>query len=457
MSTIIPRYAFWNPGTWQIPKLYWDAFSDEQRIHAICKQLGKVIAYADFLGTNVDDIAARLKAIEEGQLDPYIIAAIEAWFEENQPEIMAALENLNEALPIADFNAEHTVSGALSDLNSAISAVNDRFPVQTADIADESVTADKIKDGTIGADKLGEFYNDDIGNLQTQIDTIRNKDIYERKYWYCDSVNGDDQNDGLTAATAFKTFERAMRVREEGYTDINIRFLPGDYYNYDWRWTNITVHLIGYDGATMHMAPQELFNVYNCYIHFESQAQAQGKCVFTFDNGIHTDASSLWCNNVELIGGSTDSGAPRRIDCYMSSSTFIDVTFNHINFMLRNGVYSISAGEIINNDSKISRVTCQNALIGIYNLEDTTSALDSDVSTDYGYVDLQYCHASLYFDANMALPGTYKYNAFLRTRFSTVEMTNASYQRVIANSNNASGCTGHSSLIHAKTSLDIVT
>lgn len=94
MTGFIPRYAFWNPSTWAIPTLYWDTFSMEQRIHAICRQLGKVINYADMLGINVDDIASRLKAIEEGQLDPYIIAAIEQWFEDNEPEIVQALADL---------------------------------------------------------------------------------------------------------------------------------------------------------------------------------------------------------------------------------------------------------------------------------------------------------------------------------------------------------------------------
>lgn len=94
----VKRWAFWNPATWSIPKLYWDAWSQEQRLHAICRQLEKVIKYADYLGVNVDDIAARLKAIEEGQLDDFIVSAIETWFEENEPEIVQALETLQDEI-----------------------------------------------------------------------------------------------------------------------------------------------------------------------------------------------------------------------------------------------------------------------------------------------------------------------------------------------------------------------
>lgn len=50
---IIEKYRYWEPSTWTIPKLYWDAFSHEQRIHAICHQLSKIIAYAEYLGENV--------------------------------------------------------------------------------------------------------------------------------------------------------------------------------------------------------------------------------------------------------------------------------------------------------------------------------------------------------------------------------------------------------------------
>lgn len=117
----ITRWAFWNPATWSIPKLYWDAWSQEQRIHAICRQLEKVIKYADYIGVNVDDIAARLKAIEEGQLDPIIEAAIEAWFEEHEPEIASAIEQLQEDVQtIVDeigtgFDSENTISKAIAD------------------------------------------------------------------------------------------------------------------------------------------------------------------------------------------------------------------------------------------------------------------------------------------------------------------------------------------------------
>lgn len=124
----VKRFEFWNPSTWAIPALYWDTFSQEQRIHAICRQLGKVVAYADYLGVNVDDIAARLKAIEDGELDEIITAAIEQWFEEHEPEITAALAALNEALPIDEFDAENTVKSAIDAVTERIEPIEEKIP-----------------------------------------------------------------------------------------------------------------------------------------------------------------------------------------------------------------------------------------------------------------------------------------------------------------------------------------
>lgn len=197
---IIQRFAFWNPGTWQIPKLYWDAFSDEQRIHAICKQLGKVIAYADYLGINVDDIAERLKAIEEGQLDPIIIAAIEQWFEDNQPAIMTALQNLNDALPITDFDSVNTVKAAIdavgediATIEGDIDALEGKFPIQTADIANGAITTEKIADASIDAAKIKKelISKLSIGSRYIKPMYIGSFVNYSGKYKYLNSADTD--------------------------------------------------------------------------------------------------------------------------------------------------------------------------------------------------------------------------------------------------------------------------
>ena len=189
----ISRYAFWNPATWSIPSLYWDTMSQEQRYHAICRQLSKIIQYADYLGINVDDIAGRLEAIEKGELNDFIVQAIEDWFNDNQPAIVSALAALNDALPvgdydsantvsdrfanienlipITDFNANDTIADALRDLANLfpytafddVNTVDARFDVIEANswvttnrIADSNVTTAKIADTNVTTAKIAD-------------------------------------------------------------------------------------------------------------------------------------------------------------------------------------------------------------------------------------------------------------------------------------------------------------
>ena len=86
----IPRFSFWDPGTWTIPKLYWDAFSQEQRIHAICKQLAKIIGYADYISNQVNENSTDISELQnlfeqfmESGFDDYYAEQNERWINDN--------------------------------------------------------------------------------------------------------------------------------------------------------------------------------------------------------------------------------------------------------------------------------------------------------------------------------------------------------------------------------------
>lgn len=91
----IPRYKLWSPATWSIPKLYWDAFSQEQRIHAICMQISKLIDYADMLGIDITadreaiaDLENRLNEFQESGFEDYYEEQLSQWINANMPEII---------------------------------------------------------------------------------------------------------------------------------------------------------------------------------------------------------------------------------------------------------------------------------------------------------------------------------------------------------------------------------
>lgn len=78
-----------------VPQLYWNVDSNEQRYHLLCRQLHKLICYADMLGEKINithDDVARLEAEfekfkESGFLD-YYEQQLEAWINANMPEII---------------------------------------------------------------------------------------------------------------------------------------------------------------------------------------------------------------------------------------------------------------------------------------------------------------------------------------------------------------------------------
>lgn len=93
---LISPYHLWEPPTWIIPKMYWDAMSQEQRIHAICRQIEKLICYADYLGGNVDDLTIKYDELKadfdkfmESGFDDYYYEQIEQWIINHMPEIIS--------------------------------------------------------------------------------------------------------------------------------------------------------------------------------------------------------------------------------------------------------------------------------------------------------------------------------------------------------------------------------
>lgn len=93
--TAIPLYNAFTQLTPVIPKMYWDVYSQEERIKAICEHIDKIIAYANTLGIqinkNTDQIEKILDEFDEfkaGAYDDYYEKVISKWVEVNMPSIM---------------------------------------------------------------------------------------------------------------------------------------------------------------------------------------------------------------------------------------------------------------------------------------------------------------------------------------------------------------------------------
>lgn len=91
-NRLIPAYFGWTDFTAVIPSLYWDVYSSEQRYHAICKELNKVICYCEMVGDNVNlnaehiaELVDEFNKFKESGFYDYYAEQIEAWIDDNLP------------------------------------------------------------------------------------------------------------------------------------------------------------------------------------------------------------------------------------------------------------------------------------------------------------------------------------------------------------------------------------
>lgn len=92
----VPWFAGFTEFTPTIPKMYWDVESQEQRIHAICKQLHKLVCYADMLGDkinlnreDIDELQRLFEQFMESGFDDYYADQVEKWIDEHMLYIYA--------------------------------------------------------------------------------------------------------------------------------------------------------------------------------------------------------------------------------------------------------------------------------------------------------------------------------------------------------------------------------
>lgn len=78
-----------------VPQLYWNVDGNEQRYHLLCRQLHKLVCYADMLGQKIDLDHAAIDELErqfekfiESGFDDYYKEQIEAWIDAHMPDII---------------------------------------------------------------------------------------------------------------------------------------------------------------------------------------------------------------------------------------------------------------------------------------------------------------------------------------------------------------------------------
>ena len=234
------------------------------------------------------------------------------------------LDNTDYWVLWADFNAQlqHYID-EVETFDGRIDTLENKFPVDTNDIADDAITAAKIDDGAVGtaaiaddaitaakiddsavgtaaiadeaitAAKLSTGVADTLTGLQNQIDLYKPKQMNAREWFYIDGVNGDDDNDG-TQDHPFKTLNRWLSLQEEGYTDIRARIVAaGNYYWTDEVLSNLNFHLIA-DVANVHIYS-------NRYVFYGGRQNISCSVSGEYLH-FHNNADSPYGSDVEMYG-----------------------------------------------------------------------------------------------------------------------------------------------------------
>lgn len=94
----MPLFSAFTAFTPEIPKLYWDVKSQEQRYFTICEDLHKIVCYLDCLSDHVnmdhddiEELKALFKEFMESGFDDYFEERIIEWLDTHQKEVWEAL------------------------------------------------------------------------------------------------------------------------------------------------------------------------------------------------------------------------------------------------------------------------------------------------------------------------------------------------------------------------------
>ena len=92
----LPGYAGFTNFTPTIPKLYWDVYSQEERIKRICMELHKVVEYASAMNENIelnhemiDKLAQEFEKFKNSGFFDYYAAQLEEWINLHMPTLIA--------------------------------------------------------------------------------------------------------------------------------------------------------------------------------------------------------------------------------------------------------------------------------------------------------------------------------------------------------------------------------
>ena len=169
-ATPVLDYFAWRLGiTPVIPKFYWDAYSQEETIKELCKELDSIAKYSQYLGTemNIDrktinQVAETLNQLQAG-----------GWFDQYSDIIAAWIRDIdNLDAIVADVLADSGITGTVAALDAQVNdegtGIADRL-----DAAENDIDGIQFQlDGEGGIDDRLTAAENDIDGLQADIHNV---------------------------------------------------------------------------------------------------------------------------------------------------------------------------------------------------------------------------------------------------------------------------------------------
>ena len=123
--------------------------------------------------------------------------------------------------------------------------------------------------------------------------------------YYVDGVNGNDNNDGMTSATAFKTLDKLFGLLAKGETEIRCFIITkGTYLINNLNTVNgVTIHITGVEGTEIYFTNPLPVAFYNSHVNFNTiKINSAAMDNDNYDYGVYYENTTVAHTNVTQIG-----------------------------------------------------------------------------------------------------------------------------------------------------------
>lgn len=278
------------------------------------------------------------------------------------------------------------VEGAEASINTSDFIINSQNPVTYK----KPQTYNKYFDSVLFKDSDDNYNvlvaNDSTENLPNIIFPIETAGAYS--YRYIDGVNGNDDNDGLTEFTAWKTMQKFFNMLVNGYTDIRCHIISSGIYTVAGNaFPSCALHIIadsGVDATLLFSVSNATVVFYDSHINFQNIKIGQAEVT---EYRIAFENCSIGLDNVEFT--TTD-----RVDFNGCAMNITNLTARVL--QLERSTGTINGLTITNTDNTRNAIVCNWCsglrLYGQFNFADLidTGTKGALFSATYSVVNLMF-------------------------------------------------------------------